>query len=187
MFFIFWPSKICVSPTAIISSLFSPRCRLSSDQRCHTAIPCCTFFPWSQDELDASTSSFGNTLSHRLSPRVETEALNPHHHCRSPSPDHPTPTIHCYKKIISILITLPTTQSRLYFTSSLAKASYHRSFTCHRHFLLLSSHDYRSSAQRHPRWWTSRSSFTFRTTYRPVNSYKYEIFWNPAASRGIIN
>jgi hypothetical protein len=35
IFFIFWPSKIRISPTDIVSSLFPPRCRLSSGQRCH--------------------------------------------------------------------------------------------------------------------------------------------------------
>jgi hypothetical protein len=74
-------------------------------------------FPLSQDELAASTSSFGNALSRYLPSRVETKALNLHHCCRLPSPDHPTITLHCYKRIISTLATLSVTQSRLHFAS----------------------------------------------------------------------
>jgi hypothetical protein len=43
--------------------------------------------------------------------------------------DRPTSTLHCYKKIISTLVTLPTTQSHLHFVSSLARAPRHRSST----------------------------------------------------------
>jgi hypothetical protein len=49
-----------------------------------------------------------------------------------------------------------------------------------------SFHAHRPSAQRHPRWWTSRPSFICRTTYQHVNSCK-KIFWNFIVSRGVIN
>jgi hypothetical protein len=42
-----------------------------------------------------------------------------------PSLDRLTRTIYCYKKIILNLITLPITQPRLHFTSSLAKLNHH--------------------------------------------------------------
>jgi hypothetical protein len=63
-------------------------------------------------------------LHHVVSPsQVKTEALNLHHHHHPPSLNSPTPTLYCYKKVISTLITLPTTQLCLHFTSSLARAS----------------------------------------------------------------
>jgi hypothetical protein len=50
-----------------------------------------------------------------------------------------------------------------------------------------SSHTDCPSTQWHPQWWTSQSFFASRTAYRYVNSYKYKIFWNPVALRGVIN
>jgi hypothetical protein len=147
----FWPSKTCVIPTSVISSLSPPRCRLSSDRRRHTATPCHASFPWIQNELYASTSSFSNALFHRPPSRTETEALNPYHRYRSLSPDSPTPTLHSYKKDISTLVTLPTTQLLLHFTSSLARTPRHWNSMCHRHSLSLPSHAHRPTAQRHPR------------------------------------
>jgi hypothetical protein len=41
---------------------------------------------------------------------------------QSTLPNRPAHTLHCYKKIISTLLTLPITQLRLYFASSLARA-----------------------------------------------------------------
>jgi hypothetical protein len=147
IFFIFWPSKIRVIPTDVVSSLFPPRCHLSSDQRRHAVTPCHTSFLLSQDDLAASASSSGNVLSHRLPSRTETEALNPHHCRRLPSSERLTLTLHCYKKIISILSTLSITRTRLYFVFSLARASHHRSPTRRRHFFSLLSHAHRSSIQ----------------------------------------
>jgi hypothetical protein len=117
-FLYFWPNKIRVSPTDVVSFLSLPRCHLSSDRHHHATALCHTSFPWSQDEFTASASSFDNALSCRLPFRAEIEALNLHHHCRSPIPDSPTPTLYCYKKVISILSTLSTTQLCLYFASS---------------------------------------------------------------------
>jgi hypothetical protein len=82
-------------------------------------------------------------------PRAETEILNLHHRRWPPSPDTATSTMYCYKKVISILVTLPATQSCLHFFSYLTRAPRHQSSTyCHRSLLLL-SHAYRPSAQRH--------------------------------------
>jgi hypothetical protein len=50
--------------------------------------------------------------------RAETEVLNLHHHRWPPSSDNPTSTHHCFKKVISILVTLSTTQPHLHFVSS---------------------------------------------------------------------
>jgi hypothetical protein len=118
IFFIFRPSKIRDSPTGVVFSLSPPQCHLSSSHHHHAAALCHASLPWSQDELAASTSSFGNASSRHLLSRAETEALNSHHRHRPPSSDHLTPTLHCYKKVISTLTTLPTTQPRLHFTSS---------------------------------------------------------------------
>jgi hypothetical protein len=83
--------------------------------------------------------------------RAETKVLNLHHRYWPPSTDSPTPTHHCYKNVISILVTFPTTQPRLHFASSLIRAPHHWSSTrCH-HSLSPLSHIHRSSAQRHPR------------------------------------
>jgi hypothetical protein len=136
IFFIFWPGKIHISPTDVVSFLSPPRCHLSSDRRRHTAAPCHASFSLSQDKFVISTSSFGNTLSCRLPSRDKTEAMYSHHHRRLSSLNHPTPTIHCYKKIISIFVTLPITQPHLYFTSSLARVPRHGGSTCRRRSLL---------------------------------------------------
>jgi hypothetical protein len=77
--------------------------------------------------VTASASSSSNAWSHRLPSQTETEVLNPHHRYRSCSPDSPTLTLHCYKKVISILAILNTTQPHLHFASSLARAPHHRS------------------------------------------------------------
>jgi hypothetical protein len=106
---------------------------------------------------------------------------------RPPSSDRSTPIIHCYKKVISIIVTLLITQLCLYFASFLARAPRHRSFTYHCRSLSLSSHTHHPSAQRHQRWWISWPSFASRTAYQHVNSYKYKIFWNVTASHGVIN
>jgi hypothetical protein len=126
IFFIFWSCKIRISPTSIASSLSPPRCCLSPDQRHHTVVSCQASFLLSQDELAVSS---GNALCRRLPSQAETEVLNSHHHRRLPSPNHQTLILHCYKKIISTLVTLPTTQSRLRFAPSLAGALCHRSST----------------------------------------------------------
>jgi hypothetical protein len=136
-FFIFWPSKLHVSLTDSISSLFSLRYRLSSGRHRHAVVLCHASFLLSQDEITGSTLSFGNVLSCCLPSQAKIKIFNLHHH-RLPSPDHPTPILHCYKKFISNLFTLPTTQSRLHFTYSLARAPRHQSSTrCHRFFSLL--------------------------------------------------
>jgi hypothetical protein len=114
-FFIFRPNKIHVKLTDVVSSLSPPRCHISSHQYRHA------FFPLSQDEHAASASSFDSVLSRRLTSRAETEALNLYHCHMLLSLDCPTLTIHCYKKIISILITLHITQPHLYFASSLSE------------------------------------------------------------------
>jgi hypothetical protein len=124
-FLYFWPSKICVSPTSIVSSLSLLRCHLSSSRQHRTAAPCHTSFPWSQDEFAASASSFDNASSRRLPSRAKTKVLNLDHRHRPPSLDSLTLTLHCYKNVISILATLSTTQLRLYFASSLAIAPHH--------------------------------------------------------------
>jgi hypothetical protein len=146
-FIYFWPNKIHVNPTGVVSSLSPPRCRLSFGRCCHAVTPCHASFPLSQDELAVSTSSSGNALSRRLPSQVKTEALNLHHRRRLPSSDCPTPILHCYKKIISILATLPATQPCLHFASSLSRAPHHRSAT---------------------RW----PYFASRITYRHVNLHK---------------
>jgi hypothetical protein len=162
IFFIFWPGKIHVNPTGIVSSLSPPRCRLSSVRHHHTTALCHASFAFRQDELAASTSTYDSALSRRLPSWVKTEALNQHHRRRLSSPDHQTPTLHCYKNIISTLVTPSTTQSRLHFTSSLARAPRHRSSThCH-HSLSPLSHAHHPSVQQHSRWWTSRLFFTSR-------------------------
>jgi hypothetical protein len=78
-------------------------------------------------------SSFGNASFCHLPSRAEIETLNSHHRCRPPSPNSSISFLHYYKNIISILATLFNTQSCLYFTSSLIRASCHHSFTRRHH------------------------------------------------------
>jgi hypothetical protein len=172
IFFIFWSSKILINPTRGISSLSPPRCRLTSDWHHHVIMPCHASFPWSYDELAASASYCGNASSCFLPSRAETKELNLHHRCWPPSLDHLTPTLHFYKKVISILVTLPTTKPHLHFASSTARAPRYQSSTCRHHSLSLLSHSYHPSTQRHPWWQTNRLSFASQTSYRHVNSYK---------------
>jgi hypothetical protein len=148
----FWPRKIHVSPTDVVSSLSPLWCRLSSGRCRHVIALCHTSFLLRQDELAASASSFDNALSCSLPSRAETEVLNPHHCRRLPSPHRLTPTLHCYKRIISTFVTLPITQPRLYFISSLVRAPCHRSTTRSHCSLSPLSHAHRPSAQQHPRW-----------------------------------
>jgi hypothetical protein len=103
----FRSSKIRVTPTDVVSSLSPPRCRLFSIWRFHAAAPCHTSFSLSQDKLAASASSSGNALSRRLCSQAEIETLNSYHRGRLPSLNRLTPTLQCYKKIISILCILP--------------------------------------------------------------------------------
>jgi hypothetical protein len=109
--------------------------------------PCHASFSLSQDELSASTLSFGNASSHRLPSRDEIEALNLHHRHRPSSPDRPTLNLHWYKNVISTLATLYITHPRFYFTSSLVRVPRHWSSTCHRRSLSSSFHTHHLSAQ----------------------------------------
>jgi hypothetical protein len=147
IFFIFLPSKIRVSLAGVVSSIFPPWYHLSSDRRHHATAPCRASFSLSQDELAVSASSSSNDSSRRIPSRTKTEALNLRYHRRPPSSDHPTPILHCYENVISVLTTLTITQSHLHFVSSLARASRHRRSTFHRHSLSLPSHTYRLSTQ----------------------------------------
>jgi hypothetical protein len=111
------------------------------------ATPYHASFSLSQDDLTASVLSSGNVSSRRLPSRAKTEALNSHRDRWPPSSDRSSPTLHYYKKFISTLVTLPTTQLCLYFTSFLARAPCHRNSThCH-HSLSSSSHAHHPSAQ----------------------------------------
>jgi hypothetical protein len=111
----------------------------------HIVTPCHTFFPWSQDELIVSASSSSSASFRRLLSRAETEALNLHRHCQPTFSDRSTSTLHYYKNVISILVTLSTTQQHLYFISYLARAPCHRSSTRYHRSLSPSSHANRSS------------------------------------------
>jgi hypothetical protein len=159
IFFIFWPSKIRASWTSIISSLSPAWCRISSGRCHHATAPCHPSFPLNQDELDVSSSSSSNPSSCRLPSQAKTEALNPHHHNKPPSSDYPTPTLYCYKKITSTVATLPNTQSRLHFASSLTRAPCQWSSTCHHYFLSPLSHAHHLSTQWLTRWWASQPTF----------------------------
>jgi hypothetical protein len=92
IFFIFWPSKIRVSPTDVVFSLSPLRCRLSPGQHHHAAASCHAFFALNQDELVASASSFDNASSHHLPSRTKIKALNLHHHNSTTTICHPLRT-----------------------------------------------------------------------------------------------
>jgi hypothetical protein len=126
-------------------------CRPSCRNRAPAArVGSCCPMGWSGGPSTAHGSS-GNASSCRLPSRAETKILNLHHQRRPPFPDRSTLTLHCYKNIILILATLPTTQLRIYFVSSLVRASCYQSSTIYHRFVSPSSHAHCSSAQRHPR------------------------------------
>jgi hypothetical protein len=180
----FLPIKIRASLTGVVSSLFPLQCCFFSDRCHHATAPCYTFSPLSQDEIAASVSSSTNILSGRLPSKAETKSLSPQHRRRLHFSDQPTSTLYCYKKIISTLVTLPTTQPRRHFASSLARAPRHRSSTRRHRSLSPLSHTYRPSAQQHPRWRNSRSSFSSWITYRYVNLNKKYILNSRNIVRG---
>jgi hypothetical protein len=93
-----------------------------------------------------ASSSFDNASFVRLPSQTKTEALNSYHHHQSFSPDCLTPTLHCYKNVISILTTLPTAQPYLYFASYVAKTPCHQNSTSHHGSLSLSFYAHRPSA-----------------------------------------
>jgi hypothetical protein len=113
----------------------------------------------SQDKFATSALSFNNASSRCLPSHVKTEVLNLHHYRQPPSPYRPTLTLHCYKKVISTLSTLSITQPRFYFTSSLIRAPYHRSYTHRRHSLSPPSHTHHPLAHQHLWWQTSQFFF----------------------------
>jgi hypothetical protein len=145
-----------------------------------------TSFPLSQDELAVSASSSSNSSSYRLPSRAETKASNRTTVIGYPPRTFQLPPLHCCKKSISILATLLTTQSCLHLTSFLARAPCYQSSTHHHCSLSPLSQVHRPFAQWHPRWQTSQPFFASWITYRHVNSHK-KIFWNTAASCGVIN
>jgi hypothetical protein len=98
IFFIFWPNKIRISPTDVVSSLFPLRCRLSFDRRRHAAASCHASLPLSQDEITTSTSSFGNASSRPLPSQAEIETLNLHHRRRLPFQTSRLPTFTVIKR-----------------------------------------------------------------------------------------
>jgi hypothetical protein len=144
IFFIFCPSKICVSLTVVLLHFSSPVLSLlrSMSSRHHIV----SHFSLSQDELAASDSSFDNVLSYCLPFQVETEVLSSHYRRRITSLNRLTHTLYYYKKIISILVTHLTTQPRLHFASFLARAPRHQSFVCYSRSLSPLSHAHYSLA-----------------------------------------
>jgi hypothetical protein len=131
IFFVFWPVRF-VSAQLVLSLLFP--------------------LPSIASPLTNSLPSLHLPASSRDIPsRAEIETLNLHHSRRQLSPDLSTHTLHWHNNIISILVNLPTTQPRLLFTSSLARAPHHRSSIRRRRFLSSSSHVYRLSTQQHSR------------------------------------
>jgi hypothetical protein len=82
IFFIFWSSKIHISPIDVVSFLSPPRYRLTSGRRRHADAPCHASFPWSQDELTAFASSSGN-----VSPRTTVASHTPRTARLPPSTD----------------------------------------------------------------------------------------------------
>jgi hypothetical protein len=147
IFLFFDPVRFSSAQTGIIYSL--------SPLRCHTSFPLC------QDERATSASSFSNALSRRLPPRTKIKVLNLYHYHRLPYSDRPTHTLYYSKNVISILVTPLTPQPCIHFVSSLARAPRRWSCIYHHRSLLLPFHAYCPSAQRHPRWRTSRPSFAF--------------------------
>jgi hypothetical protein len=108
--FIFRSSKICVSPINVISSLFPPRRCLSSGRRRHERTGRVTLPSYgAKISLLSPLLSSGNDSPRHLPSQVKTEALNPYYRRRPPSLDCSTPTLHCYKKVISIMASFLTT------------------------------------------------------------------------------
>jgi hypothetical protein len=97
VFFIFWLSKIQVSPTDIVSSLFPLQCYLSFGRCSHATAPCHASLSWSQDELTVPSSSFDNISSRRL-PSNWTQSIEstlpPSANLLRPSDSHPSHSHH---------------------------------------------------------------------------------------------
>jgi hypothetical protein len=121
-------------------SLPSTACH-SSHRHLHAVVLCHASFPLSQDEPALPPLRLLTMLHPVASP------LEPYHRRWPPSSDCPIPTLYRYKKVISTLVTLSTTQPYLNFSSSLSRAPRHWSSTCRRRSLSPSSHTYRPSVQ----------------------------------------
>jgi hypothetical protein len=134
--------QLASSPPFPLSGVTSPPTDVVTQPR-HIMPPS----TWSKEELAISALSSDNALSRRLLSQAETEALNPYHRRRPSSLYRPTPTLHCYKNVISILTTISTTQSRLHFSSSsITRTPHHRRSTHHRGSLSPISYTHRPSA-----------------------------------------
>jgi hypothetical protein len=94
-FYFFGPVKFASTQVTSSPPFFLPG---GASPSADVTTPCHASFPWSQDELTASTSPSGNVSSHRLPSRAKIETLNLHHYRRPPSLDRLTLTLHCYKK-----------------------------------------------------------------------------------------
>jgi hypothetical protein len=134
---------------ALSPPFYLPSVSISSDRHRHAVAPCHASFPLTQDELTASALSFDNASSRRFTLSSQNRSIEIILTARRqpPFPDLPTHTLHCYKKVISTLVTLPTTQPHLYFASSLFIAPYNWSSTHRCHFLSPSSHVHHPSTQ----------------------------------------
>jgi hypothetical protein len=148
IFFIFGPIRFASAQLTSSHPFPLPGGTLSSGRRRHTAALCHAFFSLSQDELAASASSSDTALSRCLPSRVEIEALNSDHCHMLPSLNRLTFTLHCYKKIISTLVTRPTTQTHIHFASFLTRALRHRSSNHRHHSISPLSHVHHSFTQR---------------------------------------
>jgi hypothetical protein len=128
----FTPAQLTSSPPFLLSGVASPPADVATPPRCVT-LP-----------------SYGANTSSLLPLNLLVTLL--HHRRWTPSSDRQPSTLHYYKKVFSTLATLPITQPCIYFASSLARASHHRSSTCRRRSLSPLSYIYRPSAQWHPQW-----------------------------------
>jgi hypothetical protein len=161
----FTSAKLALSPPFSLPGAASPTADVVRPP-CHVALP----FHWAKTSslpplhLSAMICPIASPLKPKLKHWICITATGypPRTTWLSPSS-----TI---KKIILSLTTLPNTQLRLYFASSLAGAPSHRSSTRHHRSLSPLSHTHHPSAQRHPQWRTSRLSIASRTVYQHVNS-----------------
>jgi hypothetical protein len=142
IFFIFWPSKICASPT--VSPPPFPLPGATSPPFDVVTLPC-----------RVTLSSHGANMSSQaplyllliFCPAASPFELKSKHWIHTTTVGHPPRTaLHCYKNIISTFAILSTSQSCLHFISSLARAPCHQSFTHRHHSLSPPFHAHRPSA-----------------------------------------
>jgi hypothetical protein len=145
----FWPGKIHVSPTSVVSSRFPSRVLPLLQPTSSHRHAVSRFLPVEPRWARYLRFIFREWFIPSPSLSSWNQSFEFASSLQATLPDRLIFTLCCYKKIFLTLVTVPITQSHLYFASSLARAPRHQRSTCRRCSLSLLSHAHWPSAQWH--------------------------------------